>query len=95
MGSIGGVDLSPPEPTCLQVPKMKPYIKFLETLQNSGFWLVKIKKPGSRVSGGSATNSETSELSSALGSSLSCPGTFLSRPSVGVMGLGRGAVWGY
>ena len=26
----------------LQVPNMEPYIEFRGTLQNSGFWLVKI-----------------------------------------------------
>ena len=37
--------LNQPKPTFLQVPKMKPYINFIETLQNNGFWLVKAIEP--------------------------------------------------
>ena len=30
-------------PFFLLVPKMKPYIEFIEALQNSGFWLAKVQ----------------------------------------------------
>ena len=35
--------LNQPESIILKIPNMKPYIEYIGTLQNCGFWLVKGK----------------------------------------------------